>query len=570
MAVSIPGQYEYREILAKDYIRILTLYPASELNAPLCGELDQAPLEPESSYATISYSWGMNADGDATLNRIIYISGRPLAITQNLFEGLKRIRHLEVPRRLWVDAICINQGATLERNAQVSQMAKIFSCSNHLIIWHGEGESEDDDNLILRVASYDLEQCTLNNEDGGICCYTTSHNPHYIRFNGEIVNFHEIMHVLQVINSSYIHMGKFAKAIDDALESTDVHPLVVRSVRKTIQIALKFFLRRYWRRRWIAQQLYHSRTCTIEVRWGACQSENLWQMMEGPLWQVLKAADCLVLDRDIASMRDIVKELASPIDDAVLTGLAISAIQALMSSTAHITFDDFIGVLVALACTKCSDDRDQLFALSSLSPGYAIEPDYSMTTTQVYLNFAYQFIKRGRLTTLLTSFGDEPSEGDEVLDLPSWVPDLRSTYLDLTDITKIEDDDPILLDGDIIVFKAYYLGTIEATSSGIGETANTPHSIIYCDQQRRSVSCPMPETCNRKGSPKHGDYIFVLFYRHVNSTLEDVDKLALVLRKQLRTYNGQNVYRQVAFFFDPLDELGHQYVFGPETTICMA
>jgi hypothetical protein len=48
------------------------------------------------------------------------------------------------PRRLWVDAICINQGDTPEREAQVSIMHRIFSTATDVIAWIGEDNGAPD------------------------------------------------------------------------------------------------------------------------------------------------------------------------------------------------------------------------------------------------------------------------------------------------------------------------------------------------------------------------------------------------------------------------------------------
>lgn len=78
---------------------------------------------------------------------------------------------------------------------------------------------------------------------------------------------------------------------------------------------------------------------------------------------------------------------------------------------------------------ECQDPRDKLYALLGVCPGLAelLHPDYSIAPRDVYTSFArYQITKDGNLSTLATA-GLSRTDHDNDIDLPSWVPDLRST-----------------------------------------------------------------------------------------------------------------------------------------------
>ncbi len=63
-----------------------------------------------------------------------------IRIRENLWLAL---RHLQLPdklRVLWVDAICINQEDTKERNHQVTQMGQIYQQANQVIAWLGPSD----------------------------------------------------------------------------------------------------------------------------------------------------------------------------------------------------------------------------------------------------------------------------------------------------------------------------------------------------------------------------------------------------------------------------------------------
>lgn len=44
---------------------------------------------------------------------------------------------ISIKRRLWIDAICIDQEDTSERNAQVAIMSRIYSSAKRVIVWLG-------------------------------------------------------------------------------------------------------------------------------------------------------------------------------------------------------------------------------------------------------------------------------------------------------------------------------------------------------------------------------------------------------------------------------------------------
>jgi hypothetical protein len=101
--------YQYEALPESGYIRVMTMHPASGLDDPIQCDLETTPLDSASNYAALSYSWGMDKDGDVTLSRTISMSGKTLAITQNFFERLRRIRDQVVSKRIWIDAVRINR-----------------------------------------------------------------------------------------------------------------------------------------------------------------------------------------------------------------------------------------------------------------------------------------------------------------------------------------------------------------------------------------------------------------------------------------------------------------------------
>jgi hypothetical protein len=59
-------------------------------------------------------------------------------VTRNLEAALRHFRDQKVPRRLWIDAICINQADDIEKGYQIQQMQHIFGHARLVIVWLGE------------------------------------------------------------------------------------------------------------------------------------------------------------------------------------------------------------------------------------------------------------------------------------------------------------------------------------------------------------------------------------------------------------------------------------------------
>ncbi|KAJ9656036.1 hypothetical protein H2201_008662 [Coniosporium apollinis] len=145
--------FQYKELRAgsEREIRLLKLLPGETdfirvriVHACLGGAPDTAP-----DYEALSYCWGNPTD-----ERPIFLDqglGQrwKLMVRENLFSALKRLRLRSKERTLWVDAVCINQADTPERNAQVAMMRDIYQKSRRVVIWLGEASETSDEALAL-------------------------------------------------------------------------------------------------------------------------------------------------------------------------------------------------------------------------------------------------------------------------------------------------------------------------------------------------------------------------------------------------------------------------------------
>lgn len=177
--------YPYQAIDLPNETRILTIQPG-EYDDPIICSLTHMPLDKaktlgEESYECLSYCWAKSVNvefatpDDATVgyaygsgegqsgeiafrdmldhpelhSLYIQFGGRlqpgtitcdsiEMAIGGELHRAIRRIRAKDTALRIWVDALCIDQGNIEERNKHVLMMGTIYAGASHLRIWLGE------------------------------------------------------------------------------------------------------------------------------------------------------------------------------------------------------------------------------------------------------------------------------------------------------------------------------------------------------------------------------------------------------------------------------------------------
>ncbi|KAL5355664.1 heterokaryon incompatibility protein-domain-containing protein [Aspergillus floccosus] len=132
--------------LPEQLIRVLDLLPGSS-QEPVQLDISVVPIESPGEYEALWYVWG-NPKADL---QTVMCHGVEFNVTANLFEGLTRFRETTETRRLWVDAICINQGSISERNQQVRMMGQIYQRAKKVLIWIGPENDEVDIQRAFRV-----------------------------------------------------------------------------------------------------------------------------------------------------------------------------------------------------------------------------------------------------------------------------------------------------------------------------------------------------------------------------------------------------------------------------------
>lgn len=124
---------------SQNVIRLLEIVST---NPEIVCTLSLVSLKDNPRFCALSYEWG-----DPAIRTTITVEDKPVAITRNLACALQDVHYhwnqSSLPeeengaRRLWADAICINQDDTDEKNHQVPLMTKIYSSAESTFSWLG-------------------------------------------------------------------------------------------------------------------------------------------------------------------------------------------------------------------------------------------------------------------------------------------------------------------------------------------------------------------------------------------------------------------------------------------------
>ncbi|KAH7082350.1 heterokaryon incompatibility protein-domain-containing protein, partial [Paraphoma chrysanthemicola] len=115
----------------------------------------------DASYICLSYVWGEPPTADGL--RPILINGKRFSVRPNLYAFLTASRSRYSKTMLWIDALCIDQMNTLERNHQVQQMGEIFSRAEYVIAWLGDDRFAGRSLVMFRaMASYSQARSLVN------------------------------------------------------------------------------------------------------------------------------------------------------------------------------------------------------------------------------------------------------------------------------------------------------------------------------------------------------------------------------------------------------------------------
>jgi hypothetical protein len=357
--------YSYIPLESAQHTRIVELEPALDISNPLRCRLVQVNLRDEFAYEAISYTWG-----SPVFSHDLFFDDKTLMnITPSLSDALRRFRLPLSTRRLWVDAVCINQSDNSEKSTQIPLMARIFGEAQRVLVWLGYWPKEE---RVLEELSILARKMLLSSRTGE-----------------NAVSLDRVFNGLEQISK------------------------------------LPWFSRR-----WVIQEVVLNTDVSLFC--------GTWELSWLRLMTLVKACARFAPSetsvralRSLSSMNDLWHRWAydqSSEKDCSLSRLLDA-------------FDRF----------ECSDDRDRIYALTSLAEGlttstpprdkdrrssksshesdklseeFSIYVDYSLSTEEVYTVNAGNIVNFGHTFWLLREAADRGLSCRRQ-ELPSWVPDWR-------------------------------------------------------------------------------------------------------------------------------------------------
>ncbi|KAJ5057311.1 heterokaryon incompatibility protein-domain-containing protein [Bipolaris maydis] len=380
--------------LAPKFIRVLEL-DAGRFSDPIVGRLVPQAMDTE-PYEAISYVWG-----DPQKRRNITIDGETLSVTENLHGALTAFRHRPVAgnseerdvgkapaqrqpvRRLWVDAVCINQDDLQERLSQVKLMSFIYAGASRVLSWLGWETSEVGRFLIQDAIRFIHD--FMKDPEAGLC-------------DARILLHHDY---LADPTANVAHLS------EDDRRRFENQAYKWEAVRF-------FFEIEYFHRAWIVQELGLARQALLITALKPADEhvDTIDWELTGRFVQFLDYRGAtLVTHLGLASWvaHHIVMVWATKEDDTPKC--------------------DFLTAMHWTRILGVTDPRDRVFSLlghpmAVLGGEPVIQPDYTCTRGVIYTRLAVNFIQKTK-NLQVVSFVDH--EIDPSLEqMPSWVPDWHS------------------------------------------------------------------------------------------------------------------------------------------------
>jgi hypothetical protein len=133
-------------------IRVLELQPGARAD-PFRGRFNVVSIDGEDKFDALSYMWG-NA---SPVDKIVF-DGAAIPVAWNLARALEYLRDQQGSevRRIWIDAVCINQKDEKERGHQVAMMRSVYSKADCVRIWINAPNLEEESEAVAAFKSFEL------------------------------------------------------------------------------------------------------------------------------------------------------------------------------------------------------------------------------------------------------------------------------------------------------------------------------------------------------------------------------------------------------------------------------
>ncbi|KAI1274584.1 heterokaryon incompatibility protein-domain-containing protein [Xylaria sp. FL0933] len=446
---------EFYHPLAPEYIRVFEL-EAGKFSDPIVGRLVPQAIDGE-PYEAVSYVWG-----DTRKRHNITIDGATLSVTANLYGALTAFRHgpLSVSssssgssssdrsdlgtspgpapgqvRRLWADAVCINQEDLPERTSQVELMARIFAGARRVLAWLGWEEGEEGHRHLLTAIRF--IHVFMEDPEAGL------------RDARILLHYHDD----DVAGTA----GHLASLSEENRRQAEEQALKWKAVKV-------FFDIEYFHRTWIVQELGLAREAIMCAALKpadeagdkeAVKSKNRALELDLVDWQLV-GQFVTFLDYRAASL---ITHLG------ILAWVAHHILMVWETKEDGTPNCDFLTAMHWTRILGVTDARDRVYSLlghplAVMDGAPVIKPDYTVTRGVTYTKLAAKFIRKTKNLYVVNLVDHENDPSLEMRDwdsqdegrMPSWVPDWhsinRTTPLEYPIAAAEAEDAEIRIDGE--------------------------------------------------------------------------------------------------------------------------
>jgi hypothetical protein len=321
-------------------------------------------------YESLFYKYGWPLPHD-----VILLDGVEVAIGGELAAALRRLRNGSEERRIWIDAVCINQNNIAEKNEHVKMMGQIYSQASMVHVWLGEQYGDEEGALEAFAMVVKVFDEMAERTNGAM--------------DEDIGEFQQ-----RFFGDERVSNLDFA-AVDELLRRTWVGASP-RPRRQALMKTCKF------ERVWVIQEIAKAAGATIHI--GPLVLD--WEIFAAVLsmMQSFRVADSTIQSlngvKSLALMKSLKNERDTAQEDRTFTLLD------LVEETRH--FGSTMPV-------------DKIYAILGLVRDDDITVDYNARPEDVYQQFAVRHLAPQQNLDILCHcvISKEPRS----LDLPSWVPD---------------------------------------------------------------------------------------------------------------------------------------------------
>ncbi|KAK3290852.1 uncharacterized protein B0H64DRAFT_446673 [Chaetomium fimeti] len=433
-------------------MRLLTIHPDTPI-APIRGTISTTTLSSSPTYDALSYTRPTTTTSTPTPhnhhNNTLLLLTTPnpptapqastttwatLPLPPPCAAALRRLRHPTKPRRVWVDAVCVNRADAAEKSRQVAALDEIYCAARRVVVDVGE-RGEGSDGLLEWVNGLPLGEVVGEGREGSLLGVGAGvggrengggmqrgvgrvFREWVGRVGGEVMQQRadEVMGGLERVARVWRRRG--ARAWEIAQEQYRVAVLGLAPVERArppedLEAVLSAFFERLWfKQLWPLQEVALPELARVRFMCGdktttGARIAHLSKLDQGKGWDVGR------LSRLAPSTGTHGKQKHSCLLDILL-------------ETQHL---------------QCEDPRDKIFAVlniakrldkAAFAPWYS--PDYGQTVAQVYATYSSLFIKSHGLGFILALIKSPPN----VQGLPSWSTDWTVPWPDQRALVDME------------------------------------------------------------------------------------------------------------------------------------